>query len=176
MNHNNSWYVITGAPSSGKTTVVKTLEKRGFDVIYEAARIYIDEGLAKGKTIEEIRANEFLFQEKILKFKIECEKKLSKEKIIFFDRGIPDSDAYYRTYGAGENNFLRKAMSDCSYKKAFLLEMVDYEKDYARIESDEQRTQIQNLLKESYEKINVPILVVPKMSPEQRVEYILNNL
>jgi len=44
------------------------------------ARIYIDEEMAKGKTIDQIRANELLFQEKILKFKIEYEKKLSGKK------------------------------------------------------------------------------------------------
>jgi len=173
---NNNWYVITGAPSSGKTTTVKMLEEKGYEVVYEMARIYIDEEMAKGKTIDQIRANELLFQEKILKFKIEYEKKLSGKKIIFLDRGIPDSEAYYRMLGAGEDSFLKKTMDNCSYKKVFLFEMIGYEKDYARIESKEQQEQLQNLLKNSYEKLNIPVVVVPKMSIQERLDFVLNNL
>ncbi len=176
MQINNNWYVITGAPSSGKTTIIKMLEKKGYDVVYEAARIYIDEEMAKGKTIEQIRANELLFQEKILKFKIDCEKKLPKEKIIFFDRGIPDSDAYYRVHGAENDIFLKESMSKCSYKKVFLFELIGYKKDYARIESKEEQLQIQKLLRESYEKLNIPLVVVPKMPIRERLDFVLNNL
>ncbi len=176
MNAKNNWFVITGAPSSGKTTVIKLLEQKGYDVVYELARIYIDEEMAKGKTIQEIRANELLFQEKILKFKIAYEKKLAKEKIIFFDRGIPDSDAYYQLQGFGEDKFLKKALAASSYKKVFLFEMIGYEKDYARVESKEQQEQLQKLLKESYEKLNISVIAVPKMPISDRFNFVLNNL
>lgn len=176
MKTQNNWYVITGAPSSGKTTVVKLLEKKGYDVVYEAARIYIDEEMAKGKTIKEIRANELLFQRKILEFKIENEKKLAREKTIFFDRGIPDSDAYYRVHAAGDDIFLKESMGKCSYKKVFLFKMIGYKKDYARIENEAQQLQIQKLLKESYEKLNIPLVVVPKMPIQDRLNFVLNNL
>lgn len=176
MEQSNNWYVITGAPSSGKTTILKLLEKKGYGVVYEAARIYIDREMAKGKTLAEIRKNELEFQKEILRMKIEIEKKLSKEKITFFDRGIPDSDTYYKVHGGGEDQFLKESMTKCSYKKVFLFEMVGYEKDYARNESEEQQLQIQNLLKDSYEKLNIPVVVVPKMTVEQRLDFVLNNL
>lgn len=176
MKTSNNWYVITGAPSSGKTTVIKLLEEKGYDVVYELARLYIDEEMAKGMTIEQIRANELLFQEKILKFKIDYEKKLSGKKTIFFDRGIPDSDAYYRVQGFGEDKFLKEALAASSYKKAFLFEMIGYEKDYARIETKEQQEQLQKLLKDSYEKINIPVVVVPKMPVQDRLNFVLDNL
>lgn len=176
MATSNKWYVITGAPSSGKTTVIKLLEKKGYGVVYEAARIYIDREIAKGKTLDEIRKSEISFQEKVLKMKIEREKNLPKEKIIFFDRGIPDSDAYYRLHGVGEDKFLKESMNKCAYKKVFLFEMIGYEKDYARNESKEQQLQIQNLLKDSYEKLNIPVVMVPKIPPDRRLDCVLNNL
>ena len=61
----NNWYVITGAPHSGKTSVLKLLEEKGYRVIYEAARIYIDQEIEKGRTIEEIRESELEFQKGI---------------------------------------------------------------------------------------------------------------
>jgi predicted ATPase len=30
-----NWYVVTGAPSSGKTTLVRELEKLGYRVVHE---------------------------------------------------------------------------------------------------------------------------------------------
>jgi predicted ATPase len=37
-----NWYVITGAPSSGKTTLLKELEELGYRVIHEVARAFIE--------------------------------------------------------------------------------------------------------------------------------------
>jgi len=60
----NNWHVITGAPCTGKTTILHVLAKKGYRVEYEAARDYIDEQLKLGKTLAKIRGNEFLFQKK----------------------------------------------------------------------------------------------------------------
>ncbi len=49
------WHVITGAPCSGKTTVIRDLERRGFRVVHETARAWIEEELQKGRTMAEIR-------------------------------------------------------------------------------------------------------------------------
>jgi len=173
----NNWYIITGAPSAGKTTLIKLLENKGFDVVYELARTYIDQEISKGKTINQIRQNELLFQEEILKMKVKLEQKLSKEKVIFFDRGIPDSEAYYKLNGKYNDKFLEKALKNCLYKKVFLLDFFNIEKDYARTETIKEQIMIHNLLEESYKKINIPIIKVAKMKlPEERLNFILNSL
>lgn len=177
MNSSNNWYVITGAPYAGKTSVIKLLEEEGYRVVYEAARIYIDQEIKKGRTIKEIRQDELLFQEEILKYKIEYEKKLPKDEIIFFDRGIPDSQAYYNLYGVTNDKLLKKALDNCAYKKVFLFDFLDYEKDYARTENKEQQAQIHSLLEQAYKKINAPLIKVPTMnSKEERLDFILENL
>lgn len=173
----NNWYVISGTTVAGKTTLVEILAERGFDVVYEAARVYIDQEMQKGQTIKEIRADELQFQEKVLQIKIELEKKLDKNKIIFFDRGIPDSDAYYRLQGKENDKFLEDAMRNCWYKKVFLLDFLDMEKDYARIETREEQIRIHDLLEESYKKIKIPIVKVPTLkSKEARADFVLNSL
>lgn len=172
----NNWYVITGAPSSGKTTLIELLEKRGFHVIHEAARAYINEEIERGRTINEIRRDELQFQKKILELKIEQEKALDPEKIFFLDRGIPDSIAYYALYGAREDEFLKNATRYCSYRKVFLLDMVENEQDYARIENEEQRQQIHDLLFKCYSELRIPLFAIPAMPPEERIDYILTKL
>lgn len=172
----NNWYVITGAPSSGKTTLIKLLQKKGFQVEHETARAYIDKQIAEGRTIHEIRNDEMDFQKKVLELKIAVEKKLSKNDVIFFDRGITDSAVYYALYGAGEDIFLKKAVSNCSYKKVFLLDRVGHEKDYARTENDEQAERIHNLLLATYRNLPFPLMTVPLMGLEERLAYVLKNL
>lgn len=172
---NNNWYVITGAPSSGKTTTLKILEKKGFTVYYEWARIFIDQEMKKGKTLKEIRKDEALFQKKILKLKINFEKKMDSEKLIFMERGIPDSKAYMLLAGKGDPS-LKSELKNCSYQKVFLMEILKFKKDYARTESEDQAFLLDELLEKSYADLGIEVLRVPMMSVAKRAKFILDNL
>ncbi|MCL4353849.1 ATP-binding protein [Patescibacteria group bacterium] len=172
----NNLIVLTGGPSSGKTTTLEELKKQGFSIQYEWARIYIDKELKKGKTIKEIREDEVRFQEIILKLKIDFEKNLEKNKLLFMERGIPDTTAYLRFCGINKNPLLDDALKSCYYRKVFLLEMFKFKKDYARTENEKEAIIIENLLKESYEEIGISVIKVPKMSVKRRAEFILQNI
>ncbi len=176
MNSNN-WYIITGAPNSGKSTLIKLLADREYKTIDEAARIFIDREIARGEELKDIRNNEINFQKKILEIKIQLEKKIPKKEIVFWDRGIPDSEAYYKLQGIALDNYLKKAIENSVYKKIFLLDYLPYQKDYSRIESEEEQIKLHRLLRDVYGKINVPVIEVSKMnSAEERLGFILNNL
>ena len=172
----NNWYVITGASCSGKTTLVEELEKRGYDVVREVARVYIDDRIAKGETIEKIRRDEILFQKNVLKKKIEIENKLPPKRMVFFDRGIPDTYAYDKLYGVKSNLLLEDASKKCSYRKIFLLEQLPFVADYARTETKEQQDELHKLLEEAYEMLGFTVVKVPILPVEKRVDFVLNNL
>lgn len=172
----NKWYVLTGGPCSGKTTTLEALKKKGFKVFYEAARIFIDQEMKKGKTLDEIRKDELAFQRKILRMKVKIEKNLPKDDILFLERGIPDSIAYYQICGVTRDKELEESAKNSDYKKVFLLELLEYEKDYARTENAKTAKKIENLLKDSYNSLNIPVIKVPVMPIDKRVRYILNNL
>lgn len=172
----NNWYVITGAPSSGKTTILQELEKKGYKVFYEWARIYIDQELEKGKTLQDIRKDEIVFQRKILQLKVDFEKKLSSKEMIFMERGIPDSTAYMKLCGVEKDKELDEALKHCWYKKVFLMELIKYETDYARAESQEEAMILDNLLEKSYTDLGIEATRVPKLSVEERVQFIKNNI
>ena len=173
----NNWYVITGGPNSGKTTLIKLLNKAGYKVVHEAARILIDKELKKGKTLKEIRKKELKFQKKVTDIKIETEKKLSPDDLIFFDRGIQDTEAYYRLHNFKIDEKLQKACENSTYKKIFLLEPFEYKKDYARTETKEQQLEIHNLLKRAYEKTKISMDILPTMKEKtDRLKYVLKNL
>ncbi len=172
----NNWYVIAGAPSSGKTTIINLLKDKGFNVMHEMARVYIDYNISNGKKIEEIRENNESFQEEILKLKIEAEKNLSKKVVTFFDSAIPDSDAHYTLGGVRKSDLLSSSMIGLQYKKVFLLDILDFQKDYARTETREEQVELHRLLEESYRKIDVDIVKVSVMPPSERLKFILDNL
>jgi len=170
-----NWYVITGGPSSGKTTILKELAKLGYLIYPEAARVFIDREMAKGKSLEEIRGNEAEFQEKVFKIKVEIEKSAPKDEIVFFDRAIPDSIAYYQICGLDPKEVL-KLCKRKRYRKIFFLEQLPLEQDYARTEDKKTIERLNKLLKESYKKLGYEVIKIPAMSVKDRLERILKEI
>jgi len=83
------WAVITGAPCAGKTTLLKALSRCGFEWCPEIARVYIEQQLAAGHTVQEIRADEGCFQRGLINTKIELELRTDPNKPVLFDRARP---------------------------------------------------------------------------------------
>ena len=127
----NNWFVITGGPSSGKTTLIELLGKRGHATIPEVARTVIDEGLAKGRLVEEIRKDEKQFQDEVLRRKIAIEAAHNRNALTFFDRGMHDTIAYLRLYGWELDQHVQQAVEQANYRQVFLLEpLPDFQRDY----------------------------------------------
>jgi len=119
LRRQTNWYVITGGPSSGKTTTVNLLKERGYITTIEHARHYLDTQRLKGKTIEEVRKNQAKFQLGVLNMQIEQESQILPELLVFLDRAIPDALAYYRFLNIAEDEKLTRALLEVSYKKVF---------------------------------------------------------
>lgn len=175
VGHNN-WYVITGGPCSGKTTIVNMLAERGYKTTVEDARHYIDSQLAIGKTVKEIRKHQAEFQLKVLNLQIDQESSLLPDELVFLDRAIPDARAYYLFLDIPEDDVLTKMMAIVSYKEIFILDYLPLVEDYARQEDRAAQKKIHQLITEVYGSLPFPIIHVPVLPPEQRVDLILSNL
>lgn len=171
-----NWYVITGGPSSGKTTTVNILRERGYITTMEHARHFLDTQRLKGKTIEEIRKNQTEFQLGVLEMQIEQEKEISSEVQVFLDRAIPDALAYYRFLNLEPHPKLIEAMKNVSYKKIFIMDYLPLINDYARNENAEAQKKIHSLITEVYEALPFPVIHVPVLPANERVDFLLNNL
>lgn len=176
MQRKTNWYVITGGPSSGKTTTVNLLKERGYITTFEHARHYLDTQRLKGKTIEDVRKQQLEFQLGVLEMQIEQENQISPEVLVFLDRAIPDALAYYRFLNLPVDPKLTEALRTVSYKKVFLLDFLPLIKDYARTEDETAQRRIHELLFEVYESLSFPVVQVPVLPPVERVEFILKNI
>ena len=170
-----NWHIITGAPCSGKTTVIRELERQGYRVIHEAARAYIDQQLAEGYRLEQIKTDKLAFENHILEAKLRIEDSLPPDEIIFFDRGIPDSIAYFKHAGldtAQPFDMSRRLR----YRRVFFFERLGFSKDRVRAEDEKTAQQLGTLIQESYRMLGYEILSVPVLSIHRRVEFILERL
>lgn len=175
-NKATNWYVITGGPGSGKTTTVNLLKELGYKTTIEHARHYIDTMLVKGRTVEEIRRNQYEFQSGILDMQIDEEQLHAPDEQVFLDRAIPDAQAYYRFLHIPEDEKLRDALNNATYKKVFILDPLPFVNDYARTENASAQKQIHDLITDVYESLGFPIVHVPVLPPQDRVSFILHNL
>jgi predicted ATPase len=170
------WYIIAGAPGSGKTTVAERLASLGYAVVPEAARAIIDKAMKKGEPIGQIRGNEAEFQKKVFLEKIRAENRISPDKLTFIDGGgLPASLAYYVIAGLIPSSIMEEARKR-KYRGVFFLEQLPYEKDYARTEDEKTARALHGLLYETYQGLGCRIIRVPVNSVEERVKFILSRL
>lgn len=170
-----NWYVITGAPCSGKTSVISGIEQLGYKVVHETARAYINDELRKGKTLDVIKADMSLFEHNIFYRKIEIEYSLPEKAIIFLDRAIPDSVAYFRFAGLDPKE-PEKRSADIRYRKIFLFERLRIKQDEVRNENEEDSILIDRLIAETYVNFGYEIMRVPVLPVGRRVDFILENM
>ncbi len=173
----NQWYVITGGPSTGKTSLLKELSSLGYITVPEAARMLIDEAVSRNVSAEELRANEKKFQEDVARLKEQTEHKLQPKDLIFFDRGMHDTIAYMRYYNYEIEPWLNEVVDAASYKKVFLLEpLMEYKSDYARTESFEFAKMIQDYLYQAYSDYGMVPTMVANNGLHERVKFILDTI
>ncbi|MCW1296700.1 MAG: ATP-binding protein [Candidatus Parvarchaeota archaeon] len=170
-----NWYVVTGGPSCGKTKVIEYLSFLGYRTVPEAARVFFDVEMSKGRKLEEIRANEDELQRRILQMKIEVENRIPCEQLTFFDRGIPDSIAYFKMSNMDTKPVI-EASQKRRYKGVFFLEQLVFEKDYARTENEEVARKLGDLIYDAYNDLGYKVIRIPVKPIDERARLILDNL
>lgn len=172
-----NWHVITGGPGTGKTVLINLLAKRGYNTVPEAATDIIDEGLAKGLTIPEIRGDEHAWQSKILQRILANEAATPPEQLTFFDRGAQDGLAHLEYYKLAPRDEWNDIKQKNPYKTVFLLEPLDdVAKQYNRLEDIKFTRKITGMMHDAYVMAGAKPIMVPAMPPEDRLVFILKHL
>ena len=171
--------VITGGPGTGKTTLIKELERRNFLCIPEISRqitlkarangveyLFLKDPLHFSKLLLEGREKQYLQSLKL------------DSEIVFFDRGIPDVHAYMNHTDTAYPKVYIEKSKKYKYDSIFLLPPWEdiYETDDERYESFDMAIELHHHLKNAYSELGYHIYEVPIGKVDYRVDYILNNL
>ncbi|TAL27960.1 MAG: hypothetical protein EPN97_15765 [Alphaproteobacteria bacterium] len=176
--YDTNWCVITGAPSSGKTSVIEELAHRGYAIQNEVARELIEECLRRGLSLSEIRDGAHVqdLQRRILKLKIAREKGLDRGTLVFTDRGTPDSIAYFRLAKLDTAEAI-EASKIFRYRAVFLFDRLpQFSKDGVRTESEQQAKEIERMLIDDYTALGYKVIRVPVIPILARTDFILRKL
>lgn len=179
MRQTSQLYVLTGAPGAGKSTTLTALGELGFRIVPEAARVLLEKDAENGRCVQESRANERSFQDRVLPIKAKTERWIAESSPAptFLDRGIPDTLAFYKFYGWPPPRALLRAVKSTRYDAVFVLELLPMPlEDNLRVESTGQRRLLHDLLVTTYHACRVPVVPIPLVPTEQRVDMILSWL
>ncbi|MGD2156719.1 MAG: ATP-binding protein [Anaerolineales bacterium] len=170
-----NWQVITGGPSCGKTTLINLLANKGFRTAPEGARLYIEREVARGQTVEEIRANMVALQRGIKDMQLVIERGLRPADIVFLDRAVPDTLAWYRVFGLNPNEFLLECFHH-RYASVFILDQLPLELNGFRFEDDAYTGFLDQWHTRDYNALGYKVIRVPVLPPEERLAFTLERL
>jgi predicted ATPase len=170
-----NWHVITGAASCGKTTLIDLLAAKGFPTVPETARLYIDGEMAKGRTIQEIRANGPAFQRCLIELQLGIESGLPAMEVVFLDRAVPDYLAYCRVFGPNPNEFLAECFH-YRYAAIFMLAPLPFQEDGARDEDAHLVGFLDQWHARDYSALGYDVVRVPVLTPQERLAFVLERL
>jgi len=183
---NSSKIVITGGPATGKTSIIQGLQHNGYHCFHEIIRDLTAEvkesgGLSSLDTnpINSV-ANPLEFNRKLLKGRTDqfLESQNLVDKLVFFDRGIPDVLAYMKYYKQEILHDFFETMERYKYDKVFLLPMWKeiFATDEERFENFEAALQIEDCLRQIYLEVGYEIIDVPFDSVSNRIQFILESV
>lgn len=173
-----NYYILTGTPGTGKTTLIDALRRSGKVCVNEPARLVLREQLAMDGPALPSKSPELFVQAMLERLvKNYSELKLISETV-FFDRGIPDLIAYAVRFGVPPTEFEQASMDYRYNTKVFLLSPWKdiFVNDDLRRLSFEASLEFHASIVEAYEKLGYQLIDVPFASVHERMDFILGSV
>lgn len=177
MSDHNPYHIITGAPSTGKSSVIEELARRGYTCHEEIAREVIRENLDNKVDVfpwNQMRA----FSDQVFGRMVDLVASFQKEKICFLDRSIVDLIGYMKFANAPvPSKYMQEAMQVGYSPKVFFMPMWNdiYSMDEERKESINEAQLIGDALFDAYQELGFELIEVPRVSISNRADFILEN-
>lgn len=170
--------VLTGAPGTGKTTILNLLNAKGYFCQEEISREIIREAERMGSK-KLFLSQPILFSKVVLGKRIIQYQKASNalKTPCFFDRGIPDITAYLNNNRTAYEETFKQATKKYTYDMIFVFPPWEkiYTTDSERFETFEEAKQLHTAILEEYKKTHQNIILVPFGTPKERVDFILKK-
>jgi predicted ATPase len=170
------FFVITGGPGSGKSTLIDALAQRGFGIMREAGRVIIQDQVAIGGAALPW-ADRRAFAELMLGWEMRSYRDALKlSGPVIFDRGVPDVLGYLRLSGLPVLPHVENAARIFRYHpRVFIAPPWPeiFRPDAERKQSIEEAQATYEVLAETYTSLGYELLPLPLDSVEKRVQFVL---
>lgn len=171
--------VLIGGPGTGKSSVLRQLQKKGFKCMPEISREVTKQAQKEG--IDQLFLTDpILFSTKLLEGREQqyLDADNCTEDVVFFDRGIPSVSAYMEYFNTEIPSIFTEKNEKYKYTKIFqfLPWKKIYRSDNERYETFEQSEEISKYLYKSYADLGYEIINVPFGTVKYRCNFILNHL
>lgn len=180
-NERNGFYIITGGPGVGKTTLINELRQAGFVTVEEEARHIIKQQVAIGGNGLPWK-DKALYARLMLEASVKTFEKISSDRLtepVFFDRGVLDAVCYMHMENMPVSKEIREAVSRCSYNRdVFILPpwKAIYQTDDERKQSWTEALFTFDKMKETYLLYGYNVIEVPQVSVSARQQFILEKI
>ena len=169
--HKENCFILTGAPGSGKSTIVRLLREKGFTCVDEPARQIISEQRAiNGSGTSD--KDPSLFIELMLSRAISRYHDIGNTSgPVFFDRGVADNIAYALLYDLPfERGWAAAKLFRYNATVFFAPNWRDiYTTDEERTMTFEASAPMGDSLRTVYQKLGYEVVDLPLSTPEKRV-------
>ena len=179
ISEKDNFYVITGGPGSGKTSIINALINRGIRCVPEAGRIIIQEQiLTEGTAVPWIDPKSFrdLMRARDLQ---SYHTNIDRADTVIFDRGLVDVLGYSRLVGLDHDRQLIRDIETLRYNRRVFIAppwREIYSNDLERKQTFEEAVATYEMMVTTYQSVGYVLIELPLGSVEKRAEFILNSI
>lgn len=176
LDKETNWFVMTGAPCSGKSSSLKLLEKSGYRINPDISRIYLTDQKKSGTPVEK----ELLYSPEVQKILFYLMTKdalsLDTDKMVLHDYSLPDNIAFLRHGGMKVPEEVKRSAKIFRFRKIFIFEPLELIPDGIRTEDKKDQVKLFELIKECYLELGYNPLIVRNDTLKNRHNFIIKNL
>ena len=179
--HHERFYIVTGGPGSGKTSLLEALRSRGgtCSCSVEAGRgIIQDQVSIAGQALP--WADRSLFAELMLSWEMR-NYRIAQQTVgpVFFDRGVPDVLGYLRLIGVPAPPHMQNAAQKFRYNQTVFIAPPwpeIFSQDGERKQDFNEAIRTYDTLAATYAALGYKLIEIPRVSIAHRASFIVDHL
>jgi predicted ATPase len=173
------FFVLTGGPGSGKTTLIEALNAKGYAAAPEAGRAVIRDQIANGGNALPW-SDRLLFADHMLAFDLRNHAEAGEwSGPVFFDRGVPDVVGYLELCGLPVPADTTAAARTYRYaRRVFVLPpwLEIFGQDAERKQSFDEAERTYRAMVAVYSRLGYELVDVPHAPVDERADFVLTNV